>query len=178
MFPVWFNGNETFNYVPQGKIKVLQIGVYTGDATEWLVNNRDIEFIHDVDTWQGSREDAHDALSFSEVEKYYDSRFADNKKIVKFKYTSDHFFNTIPQEETYDFIYIDGDHTALQVALDGLNAFRVLKSGGIMGFDDYLWNSGMEGWLRPQPGVDAFLSVCQDKYTLIHKSEQVWIQKK
>ena len=175
MFPNWFKDVEKyFRHVPNVPLRALQIGTYTGDATEWLLNNREIERLHDVDTWQGSEEKAHENLDFQTVEQYYDSRFNDDR-IVKCKMTSDEFF--LINDKTFNFIYIDGDHTALQTALDGLNAFKVLEPGGVMAFDDYEWNYNGDKYLEPKRGVDAFLSVCKDRYRLLEVGYQIWIEK-
>jgi predicted O-methyltransferase YrrM len=155
-------------------LRALQIGTYTGDATEWLLDNCEIEYLDDVDTWEGSEEKAHDQIDFTSVEDYYDSRFKD-PRITKNKMTSDEFFN-LPHR-TYNFIYIDGDHTALQTALDGLNAFKLLEKGGVMAFDDYLWNYNGDPFLEPKRGVDAFLAVCEGQYTIIESGYQLWIEK-
>ena len=175
MFPNWFKDVEKyFRHVPNVPLRALQIGTYTGDATEWLLNNREIERLHDVDTWQGSEEKAHENLDFQTVEQYYDSRFNDDR-VVKCKMTSDEFFTI--NAMTFNFIYIDGDHTALQTALDGLNAFKWLEKGGVMAFDDYLWNYNGNPFLEPKRGVDAVLDVCKGQYSLIESGYQVWIQK-
>ena len=175
MFPNWFKDVEKyFRHVPKEKLRVLQVGAYTGDATTWLLNNRDIERIHDVDTWKGSEEKDHESLDFKSVEEYYDSRTTDIR-VVKCKMMSDEFFNI--NDKTFNFIYIDGDHTALQTALDGLNAFKVLEPGGVMAFDDYLWNYNGDPYLEPKRGVDAFLEVCRGRYSLIEVGYQVWVQK-
>lgn len=175
MFPNWFKDVEKyFRHTPTEPLRVLQIGTYTGDATEWLLKNRKIERISDVDTWQGSVEVGHQSIDFSEVEKYYDSRITDDR-VMKFKMTSDEFF--LVNEMSYNFIYIDGDHTASQTALDGLNAFKWLETGGVMAFDDYLWNYNGNPFLEPKRGVDAVLEVCRGQYTLIESGYQVWIKK-
>jgi predicted O-methyltransferase YrrM len=175
MFPNWFKSVEKyFRHVPNVPLRALQIGTYTGDATEWLIDNCEIEYLDDVDTWEGSEEVAHDQIDFTSVEDYYDSRFKD-PRITKHKMTSDEFFN-LPHR-TYNFIYIDGDHTALQTALDGLNAFKLLEKGGVMAFDDYLWNYNGNPYLEPKRGVDGFLEVCKDQYTIIESGYQLWIEK-
>jgi predicted O-methyltransferase YrrM len=175
MFPNWFKSVEKyFRHVPNVPLRALQIGTYTGDATEWLIDNCEIEYLDDVDTWEGSEEKAHDQIDFTSVEDYYDSRFKD-PRITKNKMTSDEFFN-LPHR-TYNFIYIDGDHTALQTALDGLNAFKLLEKGGVMAFDDYLWNYNGDPFLEPKRGVDAFLAVCEGQYTIIESGYQLWIEK-
>jgi len=49
------------NFVPLSPLKVLQIGAWTGDATEWLIDNRSSISIDDVDTWSSGSQ----KLSFS-----------------------------------------------------------------------------------------------------------------
>lgn len=177
VIPNWFNSvKHNFRNVPQDPLRVLQIGVYTGDATQWLLDNRDIVFIHDVDTWEGSHEKVHKNIDFNEVEQLYNSRFSENPKVFKYKMTSDKFFQEV-SVKNYNFIYIDGNHTALQTALDGLNAFKLLESGGILAFDDYQWEHGGSPFLEPKRGVDGFLDICKDHYEIIVKGYQVWIKK-
>lgn len=180
MFPNWFEEIAKRNfehYMPREKeFTALQIGAYTGDATEWLLANTKITHLDDVDTWEGSDEEAHHSLDFSTVEAYYDSRFKDEPRVSKHKMTSDKFFAKYPDRK-YDFIYIDGDHTALQTALDGFNGFRLLKPGGLMAFDDYLWSCGKEDFHNPKPGVDAVLKLCTGLYQPVDFGYQVWIRK-
>jgi predicted O-methyltransferase YrrM len=184
-FPNWFNITAKDNFdtlLPKkmrsnSSIKALQIGAYTGDATEWIANNTKWE-LDDVDTWQGSQEDAHEQIDFTKVESVYDSRHKDNKSIRKWKMTSDCFFyEYYQQSDEYDFIYIDGDHTASQTVKDGLNAFQLLKPGGIIAFDDYTWASGKGSYYDPAPGVDAFHHICKDLIELLVANSQVWFKK-
>ena len=178
MFPNWFKDVQPFfeRNCPYGPLRVLQIGTYTGDATAWLLENRDIQFIHDVDTWEGSEETAHETINFSDVYAYYQSRFRDDNNVIEFQCSSDEFFAN-GYEGTYNFIYIDGDHTAAQTLKDALNAFDMLDSGGVMAFDDYLWNYNGNPTLEPKRGVDAFLSVYEGQYEVIESGYQVWIRK-
>jgi len=73
-----------------------------------------------------------------DVERVYDSRIAFRPNVIKYKMDSKEFLRSI-EEPTFDFIYIDGDHTAEGVLQDAVLAWRLLKAGGIMAFDDYLW---------------------------------------
>ena len=176
MFPNWFMHVSPYfeRKCPSVPLRALQIGTYTGDATQWLLENRELEYLCDVDTWEGSDEDQHYSLDFNSVEEYYDSRFND-PRIIKQKMTSDKFFNT--NTMTFNFIYIDGDHTALQTALDGLNAFKVLEPGGVMAFDDYGWDKGGKAFLEPKRGVDAFMSICKGELDCLEDGYQMWIKK-
>jgi hypothetical protein len=185
-FPNWFNVTAKANFeslIPNSMkenpdVLALQIGVYTGDATEWLSANTKW-IINDVDTWQGSQEEAHEQIDFNEVEVVYDSRHLDNASVHKFKMTSDAFFNNYAYvPNTYDFVYIDGDHTASQTAKDGINAFQLLKSGGIIAFDDYTWTAGKGLYYDPRPGIDAFYHICQELLDVLVINGQAWFRKK
>jgi predicted O-methyltransferase YrrM len=177
MLPNWFATQAHFfeRNVSNVPLRVLQIGAYTGDATQWLLANKEIVSISDVDTWEGSDENAHHSIAFSEVEQVWDSRFKDNPKVKKYKMTSDEYYRIA--DETFNFIYIDGDHTALQTALDALNGFRLLEEGGIMAFDDYGWVDNPSEFLRPKRGIDAFLNLCTGEYRIKEIGYQVWVQK-
>jgi len=154
---------------------VLQIGAFTGDATRWLLDNTKAQ-ITDVDTWEGSDEEVHNAMDFSDVEAVYDSKVGFDSRVTKMKMTSNKFFLTNTQQ--FDFIYVDGDHTASQVVIDGVNAFRFLKVGGTIAFDDFTWVSGKGPFHDPRWGVEAFCHVAQGQLDELLVSHQAWFRKK
>jgi hypothetical protein len=56
--------------------------------------------------------------------------------------------------------------------------FRLAKTGGIIGFDDYKWNDpkyNQNG--APKLAIDAFLKVYKPKIALLTKNYQVWARK-
>lgn len=187
-YPNWFaqvaegNFSKHLNLFKDKEINCLQIGTYTGDATMWLFNNiltNTQSTITDVDTWGGSDEEVHKKMDWNEVEELYDSRteqFREDGRLVKVKNTSDNFFLENPR--VFDFIYVDGDHTAMATLKDGLNAFKVLKPGGILAFDDYTWSSGTGDIMKdPKPGIDAFLLFHKKNISVIEINWQVWVMK-
>ena len=172
VLPRRFAGKPDLNF--------LQIGAYTGDASEWLINNiitNQTSWLTDVDTWCGSDEEVHKQFDWAALENFYDNRMSKYKNICKIKgYSAD--FLQAAQTAYYDFIYVDGDHRADEVYKDATFGWRCLKAGGIMAFDDYLWlhDSG-DKMLSPRPGIDKFLQEYKDQYKLIVMDEQVWISK-
>jgi cephalosporin hydroxylase len=60
-------------------------------------------------------------------------------------------------KEFLDFIYIDGNHMSKHALEDAVNAFYLLKPGGVMVFDDYGWGQGMPIHQQPTTGIDAFI---------------------
>ena len=185
--PNWFasDGEANFRkYLPhlaQVPCRLLQIGAYTGDATLWMVENilrKEGSVLVDVDTWEGSDERAHHEMNWSSVENIYDvktQKAREDRKVVKFKSTSDNFFKN--NRQSYDFIYVDGDHTAYGVMKDATSAYECLKPGGIIAFDDYLWVGAKDPADRPQMAIDAFLSIYRKRVDLLHKQYQCWVRK-
>jgi predicted O-methyltransferase YrrM len=184
-YPNWFDGqrynfeNHLLHLAGKPDLKFLQIGVYTGDASIWLCENiltDKSSWLYDVDTWEGSQEKEHESMNFDEVFKYYEKRIGVLKSVVRLRMTSNEYFagNNIIR---FDFIYIDGDHTAEQVAKDAENAWKLLKPEGIMAFDDYMWGQDMPEHLTPRPAIDDFLNNHVGEYSILNKDYQVWIQK-
>src|SRR6185312_6234037 len=71
----------------------------------------------------------------------------------------------------FDFVYIDGSHQAPDVLADAVLAFQLLKLGGVLVFDDYLWAMEPLGrqdfYNMPKPAIDAFVNVFQRKLRLV-----------
>lgn len=162
-------------------IRALQIGAYTGDASIWMYYNilkHQDSVLIDVDTWEGSDEPVHHGLNWSSIETLYDHKTSAgraDRKIIKYKGTSDSFFRN--NRETYDFIYIDGDHTAYGVIKDAVSAYECLRVGGILAFDDYQWSAGLGATKEPKPAVDAFYSIYMDRISVLVNGYQFWIRK-
>lgn len=185
-FPNWFAMSAQQNFKDhlshlsgQEGLKFLQLGVYTGDASKWLLDNiltGNHSHLTDVDTWLGSNESAHHSMDFNEVEDVYDNKVQHYHNVTKVKSTTFHFLRQAPMYY-FDFIYIDADHTASGVFLDAEMAWVCLKSGGILAFDDYLWSDGTGDENRPQAGIDAFLKRHSRELSVVLKNYQVWVIK-
>lgn len=180
-YPNWFrqvgadrNFQKYLGAHPRAIHRALQIGAFTGDASMWLVEHTSALVLHDVDTWQGSDEEEHNAFDWNDVEATYDERTAGYGRIHKHKMTSDEFFDTEPAP--FDFIYIDGGHEAVQVMNDGLNAAEYINPGGIIAFDDYTWGLHLPKWQRPHDAINSFLTLFDGKYRLLEKDLQVWVR--
>ena len=187
-YPNWFTvwAEQNFRELLtdlKGKenLAFLQIGAFTGDASLWLMQNiltHPSSILIDVDTWQGSDEEVHHSMDFFDVERVYDSKVDTYENVIKVKMTSLNYLATADEKEYFDFIYIDGDHTADAVFKDASLSWRALKPGGIMAFDDYTWEPQLPMHLRPQPAIDLFLTLMKDNIDLIRTGPQVWIRKR
>jgi predicted O-methyltransferase YrrM len=73
----------------------------------------------------------------------------------------------------FDFIYVDGSHAPDDTLADACMAFGLLKQGGVMLFDDYLYPHE-----PTKVGIDAFLSGFEGKYEVLFSNYQLAVQKK
>jgi predicted O-methyltransferase YrrM len=164
-------------------LKCLQLGAYTGDATEWLLSKALLHpdsTLIDVDTWEGSDEPEHKTFDWASVESVYLAKHQDkidSGKLKTFKGTTDSFFESSEGEQLFDFIYVDADHEAASVLKDGLNSIYRLKVGGIIAFDDYVWSARKGAWADPKSAIDAILVCYSHKFKVIDIGLQVWLQK-
>jgi predicted O-methyltransferase YrrM len=67
----------------------------------------------------------------------------------------------ITENAQFDFIYVDGSHSADEVLADAVMAFGLLKKNGYMIFDDYLWMAATDSLDRPKMSIDAFVNMFQ-----------------
>lgn len=166
----------------QTGLDFLQLGVYTGDASVWLLDNiltAEYSRLTDVDTWQGSDETDHKSMDFDDVYKTYLSKVEKYKNVQHDKSSTLDFFTAGSMLPGYDFIHIDADHTTVGVLMDAELSWQWLMPKGIMAFDDYTWqHESGDPRLAPQVGIDLFLHRHQGDYQLLAKNSQVWIKKK
>lgn len=153
-------------------LRFLEIGCFEGRGTLWFLENiltaADSSIVC-VDSFGSSTEEEYD----------HNIRVSGlSAKVTKIKRRSDDYLASNPQDR-FDLIYVDADHHAASVLLDGLLAFRLLKPGGYMLFDDYMWlMESLPPQDRPELGVDLCLEALSGQFDLIHKGYQVLIRKR
>ena len=175
-------------------VKVLEIGAYEGASTCFLIkllsSHLDKFEIHSVDTWEGGKEHNDRKIDMSLVE----IRFHKNTSIQKSKSESDvnlvihksssinALCKLINQKKSgyFDFIYIDGSHMALDVITDAVLSFELVKIGGIIAFDDYLWKlPGSNNIVtNPKFAIDSFSNIFSSRTRILGgPNHQQYIQK-
>jgi predicted O-methyltransferase YrrM len=185
-YPNWFKQTAEANfknyllpYAGKADLNFLQVGAFTGDASAWLMENvltNPTSRLTDVDTWRGSDEVIHHEFDWSQVEDTYDKKTEPYKdRITKVKSDSVAFLKN-ERFFSYDFIYIDADHTALGVFSDAVGAWPLLKPYGILAFDDYQWSSGQSPEHEPKKGIDKFLQFCDGSYSTMIMNNQAWVR--
>ena len=136
----WFCNNLNYlsnNFKNKANVNhILEIGSYEGRSALFFLQFFSNSKITCVDTWSGS--DEHLNYNFNIIEENFDKNTLSFKNnLTKYKMTSDNFFQN--NSKIFDLIFIDGDHFYDQVLRDINNAWKVLKNGGFLILDDYLW---------------------------------------
>jgi predicted O-methyltransferase YrrM len=108
---------------------------------------------------------------------------AENNRAYKYKSTATEFLGRklahwIDGKNLYDFIYIDGSHTAKDVLTDACMAWPLLKPGGLLVFDDYLWGESRDILHRPRLAVDFFVNIFAESLDIVHIGHQFVVRKK
>ena len=191
--PIWSQ------LIPQLKPKtILEIGSYEGASACFLIDtlSTDLELeITCVDTWLGGVEHQPGGIAHANmnaVERNFDSNLktacAAAKHPVHFtkiKGQSDltmaHLLSS-GKQGYFDLVYIDGSHLACDVLCDAVLGFRLLKTGGVMIFDDYNWHEGLPQGIDlmrcPKPAIDAFTTLYWNKLQIISAPlYQLYVQK-
>lgn len=167
--------------------RMIEIGCYEGRSTSYLIEQcaarQPIE-LHCIDTWDGGeefRKGAFGGRQVSDAEARFDqnvalaqSRAAHAVLLNKHKARSNQALVRILASGEfggYDLIYIDGSHQAADVLADAVLSFELLRVGGLLIFDDYLWHMEAEGAQdslgMAKPAIDAFVNCYQRKLRVV-----------
>jgi predicted O-methyltransferase YrrM len=183
---------EVFQAAPPSHL--LEIGSYEGRSTCYFLETygvgRDFAIVC-VDTWEGGVE--HDRAGMMSVEQRFDhntaialAKTAGRGRISKLKgHSGDVLCRLISADQggVFDAVYIDGSHQAPDVLLDSVLSFKLVRTGGFMVFDDYLWCMEREGQQdllnMPKIAIDAFTTIYQRKIRILgwHPFYQLYVQK-
>jgi predicted O-methyltransferase YrrM len=168
--------------------RFLEIGSYEGRSTVWTVEHmmEDGGEIVAIDTWEGGEEHATIGEKMNVVEENFDhnvdvclKKFPE-RKIMKCKGTSTEYLSFLVYEgrAPFDFVYIDGSHIAKDVLTDACMAWPLLKPGGIVVFDDYMWGDPRDILHRPKIAIDSFVNVFAEHLEVVAAGYQLAVRKK
>ena len=155
--------------VPQQKSSALEIGCFKGETTVKLAALFDR--VTCVDPWDDDYVKEKPGFSYSpssiwvgQFEKFCAATGAVSHKLDIQRGKSQEILPTLP-DKTYDFIFVDGDHSTAAVGFDAQQCHRLIRAGGVILFDDYSWR-GTEG---PQAAIDEFVQMHQSVYVVVHQ---------
>lgn len=191
----WFSHNiaainVVFDYIqPQ---KILEIGSHEGRsalyfAEKALQYHRKVG-VCCVDHWENIKTVqgyTHEQL-FDHNIRVAQSRFP-GIRFVKYKQKSHlQMMDLITKGRSgyFDFIYVDGSHKNPDVLLDALLAHHLVRIGGVIAFDDYLWSpssvpTNQDHYSLIKPAVDHYVNSYQEKVQILQMLPcyQLYVQK-
>jgi predicted O-methyltransferase YrrM len=145
---------------------ILEIGAFEGRSTVWFLDNVPGCHVTTIDTWKGGKD--HDPnnpeINWKSVKENFDHN-VQGKNVEVLRATSFEALSAMcTRNLRFDFVYVDGSHTAADVNLDLILSFKLLKVGGIIYCDDYLWGfNEFAVYDCPKLGIDSFTNVYGDK---------------
>lgn len=163
-------------------LKGLEIGVFQGRSTCWLLDNiftAASAHLDCVDPFTGSaeHENMDEIATLFETFQHNTQEYGD--KIETHKMMSHEFLVSKGQGRLYDFVYVDGDHHSWACLEDMVLAWRLLKKDGIMIVDDF-------GYGQPDPtpphmfpihGIMSFLNAYTTQYQVLFQGYQIILRK-
>jgi predicted O-methyltransferase YrrM len=153
---------------------ILEIGSHEGRSSCWMLKNMLSESgtMTCVDIFENSELAARFRNNINEVK-------GSNQTVEIMADTSYYSLGQlITQRRLYDFIYIDGDHSATGVLTDATMAFGLLAPNGIILFDDYMFDQVPNHHDRPKMSLDAFINMFINEIDVVFINYQVAIRKK
>jgi predicted O-methyltransferase YrrM len=179
-FPTWAALLAPYREVPA---RVLEVGSWEGRSALFFLNYLPQSQLVCIDTFEGSEEHwAHPeafAEDLPEIERRFDANLAPFVgRIDKRKAPSAMALAELGiAGRRFDIAYIDGSHRSADVYSDGVLAWSMLVSGGIMIFDDYEWEYMPDPKSNPRLGIDSFIRAFEGLYRVVHKGFQVAVEK-
>jgi len=173
-------------------LKVLEIGVFEGRSTCWLLENHCSSLdssITVIDTFSGGVE--HHGMDLKNLRQLFERNISTIQSEARIEILEGYSFRelsrlvtTISGNDGFDFISVDASHQAADVLSDCVLAFQLLRRGGVMALDDYLWSAesaGNEDILNsPKVAIDAFTNIFRRQLTIVPNLPlyQLYLQKR
>jgi predicted O-methyltransferase YrrM len=161
----------------------LEIGTFEGQSLHYVLSNCKYCQATVIDPFN---DDFCNKTNILEIFKNNLKPFLDKITIIK-GYSKKYL--PILENNSFDIIYIDGDHTSYGALIDALLSFPLLKVNGYIIFDDYKWiyngdqslvddsDIRLKNKNNPYTGINTFLEFYKDDIEIIIKNWQVVIRK-
>ena len=176
--PIWTRLLHEF----KGKagLRILEIGTFEGRSTCWLLENivtGEGAHIDCIDTFEGAEDMVALKLDMSKMRDVFESNIAPWRDRVTV-YAGESAAVLRGLSGPFDLVYVDGSHRAPDVLADAVLSWPLLKVGGIMLFDDYLWQQDPRPEHCPRLGIDSFLRCQRGWFDVLLAQYQVAVRKR
>ena len=179
----WFLNNfYIFNFfLPKDKNKkfdYLEVGCFEGLSSFFVLSEYPQVNAYLLDIWDLPNSNRKSlSKDFNFIEKNFDKNLS-NYNFNKVKDDSVIAMRKfLKQNVKFDFIYIDGSHNGEDILSDAIEAFKILKTKGIIFFDDFLqYDSNRE--IQSYEGIEKFLSLHTNNLNIEYFQNNLVIRKK
>lgn len=176
--PIWTRLLDEF----KGKagLRVLEIGTFEGRSTCWLLENivtGEDAHIDCIDTFEGAEDMVALKLDMSNMRQVFESNVAPWRDRVSV-HAGESATMLRGLSGPFDLVYVDGSHRAPDVLSDAVLSWPMLKAGGVMLFDDYLWRRDPRPEHCPGLAIDSFLRCHAGWYDVLLAQYQVAVRKR
>ncbi len=169
---VWDDVLGPFKGKPE--LRYLQVGVFEGRSLLWVLEN---VLTHPTSELTGIDIEISPTL----LANLENSGQADRVTILHGP--SQVELRKLPTE-SFDIIYIDGSHTPDDVLADAVLSWELLKTGGLVIFDDYKWDGSyytgggpLPVELLPRSAIESFIGAYRHELSEVHRAYQVILRK-
>ena len=179
--PVWTRWFDEF--IVSAPLRCLEIGSWQGTSATWLLDkvvSKRQGLITCIDTFEGSSEHQPWLPTLgADLHSFFDhniSASGHSRHCRKLVGRSQDILLYL-DNQTYDFIYIDGAHEAKFVIQDAILSWRILRSGGFLIFDDLDHHFPTAPEQDTGRAIDAFTTWFADELQIIEQNRQMLIHK-
>ena len=179
----WFLNNfDIFNFfLPKDKSQkfdYLEIGCFEGLSSFYVLSEYKSVNAFFLDIWDIPNPNSKTlSNNFNTVEKAFDKNLSEFNftKIKEDSVVS--MRRLLKQNKSFDFIYIDGSHNGEDILSDAIEAFKILKLGGLIFFDDFLQHD-KNRIVQSYEGIGKFLSLYLDYLVIEYFQNNLVVRKK
>jgi predicted O-methyltransferase YrrM len=167
--PVW---NRLLEPLEGRAARVLELGSFEGLSTCYLLWRLPDAHVTCVDIF--------DWFEIDDLEGRFDRNVAlvDASRVQRLTgRTRDVLPRLVEEDATFDFIYVDASHMALDVLVDAALAWKLLRPEGLIVFDDYGLDYD-DPMLSPTRAIDAFHTVVASEATRVEAGGQYALRKR
>ena len=167
---------------PAAPRTVVEVGSYEGSSAYWIMHRlmgSAESRLYCIDAWPDEEGEARYERFLANIAELPGR---DRIEVIR-DWSQNALRRLLSQGVKADLLYIDGGHDAPTVLRDVVTGFDLLKVGGLMICDDYLWDDPRFGGGatlgRPKIALDSFTTIYADKIRMVRGASnvQVYFQK-
>lgn len=174
-----FAVNATRHLLPLAgrPLSYLEIGVFEGRSARWMLEHvltHPESRLVGVDAWPVEG-DPFEARARANLDPF-------GERVELWKGPSGEVLRDPRfRPESFDVVYVDGDHRALEVLTDSVLVWPLLRVGGLCIWDDYRWRAAP--WKRaprherPKEALDAFLRALHGRHEVLFRNYQLGVRR-